>query len=604
VLTVTAGSIGWANSAAGFANPMTTAGDLIDGGTAGAAQRLGIGAAGQVLTVVGGVPAWANSASGFANPMTAQGDMITGGLVGVATRLAAGANGQVLTIVSGSPAWASGQAAASAVVFPSGDATGVTDQANITNAYPANGGEVLLAAGKFYAKPTSGLNCLTPPVQTTAGQSGGSPVCMRGLGASTILFPVGAGVTGINYHRTSGYGAQYGNPAQQQTGYLRDFVIDGTNATGAATGLDWGDGWGYELDLGVVNFNTTGAVAVRQINRVFWTEKCDRIRLRLSNNSTQFYITTALAPAGDHSSEYNMYDISMFCQANQQGIVVDGVNMGGSYMWIRGNMSVSNGSGAAPPNNIACLSIINAAGVTPADGHRWYAGGFYFKVEGNSGNGTGTTFPYMMYSDGVGSVRQCVVGIHDSSLTPANWNGAEFTARGMISDPVLAQLVTGPAGSSSTMANRAASTAITGNLVTFTDGAASWANGTVVFWLANTGGFSAGTAYYVISASSNTCQLSLTPGGGPVTVTSNASGTLDPAGPPMVASGAIQQNYGPDAMVYMTGGTGVTVATQASPVPYSPSVQNPYFIPAGGSITPSYTTAPTWNWAPCGQSQY
>lgn len=38
-------------SAAGMANPMTTAGDLIVGGTSGAPARLGPGAAGQVLTV-------------------------------------------------------------------------------------------------------------------------------------------------------------------------------------------------------------------------------------------------------------------------------------------------------------------------------------------------------------------------------------------------------------------------------------------------------------------------------------------------------------------------------------------------------------------------
>lgn len=43
----------------GFTNPMTAAGDLIIGGTSGAATRLGIGSTGFVLTVVGGVPVWA-----------------------------------------------------------------------------------------------------------------------------------------------------------------------------------------------------------------------------------------------------------------------------------------------------------------------------------------------------------------------------------------------------------------------------------------------------------------------------------------------------------------------------------------------------------------
>jgi hypothetical protein len=44
----------------GMSNPMTTAGDLIVGGSGGAPQRLGVGTSGQMLTVVSGVPAWAN----------------------------------------------------------------------------------------------------------------------------------------------------------------------------------------------------------------------------------------------------------------------------------------------------------------------------------------------------------------------------------------------------------------------------------------------------------------------------------------------------------------------------------------------------------------
>ncbi|MCY1296293.1 hypothetical protein D9M70_456690 [compost metagenome] len=52
-------------TASGMANPMTTSGDLIVGGTAGAAGRLGIGTEGQVLTVASGVPAWAAADSGL-----------------------------------------------------------------------------------------------------------------------------------------------------------------------------------------------------------------------------------------------------------------------------------------------------------------------------------------------------------------------------------------------------------------------------------------------------------------------------------------------------------------------------------------------------------
>lgn len=47
-------------SGLGFANPMTSSGDLIVGGTSGIATRKAIGSTGQVLTVSGGTPIWAN----------------------------------------------------------------------------------------------------------------------------------------------------------------------------------------------------------------------------------------------------------------------------------------------------------------------------------------------------------------------------------------------------------------------------------------------------------------------------------------------------------------------------------------------------------------
>lgn len=68
VLTYDSATSEWKNenSAAGFSNPMTAAGDIIKGGAAGAAERLAIGTAGQVLTVNAGAtaPEWATAAAG------------------------------------------------------------------------------------------------------------------------------------------------------------------------------------------------------------------------------------------------------------------------------------------------------------------------------------------------------------------------------------------------------------------------------------------------------------------------------------------------------------------------------------------------------------
>jgi hypothetical protein len=53
-------------------NPMTTAGDIIIGGTAGVEQRLAIGSTNQVLTVSGGVPVWAAGSVAGPPPVNAQ----------------------------------------------------------------------------------------------------------------------------------------------------------------------------------------------------------------------------------------------------------------------------------------------------------------------------------------------------------------------------------------------------------------------------------------------------------------------------------------------------------------------------------------------------
>jgi hypothetical protein len=57
---------------------------------------------------VDGTSATCPTGSGFANPMTTAGDTIIGGSSGTATRLGAGSDGQVYTMVSGAPAWAAG----------------------------------------------------------------------------------------------------------------------------------------------------------------------------------------------------------------------------------------------------------------------------------------------------------------------------------------------------------------------------------------------------------------------------------------------------------------------------------------------------------------
>ena len=85
---------------------MTSAGDLIVGGTSGTPERLGIGTQGQVLKVGSNGIEWGNDSAGMTNPMTSAGDIIVGGSSGSPSRLAIGTSGQVLTSNGTTANWA------------------------------------------------------------------------------------------------------------------------------------------------------------------------------------------------------------------------------------------------------------------------------------------------------------------------------------------------------------------------------------------------------------------------------------------------------------------------------------------------------------------
>jgi hypothetical protein len=102
-LPIANGGTGAATKAAAFdaLSPMTTAGDIIYGGTSGTGTRLGVGTSGQVLTVsVGGNPSWASPAGvtsigAISGSSTAYGASITSGVLNLAP--ADGTNGGVVT---------------------------------------------------------------------------------------------------------------------------------------------------------------------------------------------------------------------------------------------------------------------------------------------------------------------------------------------------------------------------------------------------------------------------------------------------------------------------------------------------------------------------
>jgi hypothetical protein len=187
------------------------------------------------------------------------------------------------------------------------------------------------------------------------GPTQGDPICLRSSGRARLC-PVGA-ITGLYYHRVNTYGSQVDLLAQRSVGFIKDLTIDGQFASGNAIGFEFGDGWGFDVDVRVVNFSSRtgscnaysspaspGAIGCRIRNTLgttFWTEKNPQIRIQSSNNSVAVYITTSIVGGGGVSNEYNDYWFDLWGNPTQQGVVCDQVNLGGCRVHISGNLGHS-----------------------------------------------------------------------------------------------------------------------------------------------------------------------------------------------------------------------------------------------------------------------
>jgi len=282
--------------------------------------------------------------------------------------------------------------------------------------------------------------------QATNGQTGFGPCSVYGIpGATRILVNYNATLASggaVNMHRTSGYGQQFGNPADPPTGSLKYLIIDGTNAGNNAALLSVGDGWGYEVHQvycdNAAGNNSVGAYFNKQ---VFWSEK-DRFLMHLRGNTIAGIFDTQNA---DVSHEYNWIELFLFCNAGQQGIILqNGVNLGGVNMWLYGNMSSAN-----DPVTAASLAVLNILGANS----RLFEADLHFKSEANPGNGDNVDFPSMIIATANSQgIKQCCGRISGTNFANSQLNGAEFSFRGLIAgDPALAKAFPGAPGSNATI---------------------------------------------------------------------------------------------------------------------------------------------------------
>jgi hypothetical protein len=209
------------------------------------------------------------------------------------------------------------------VGFPGADDSGPINEALLrlpTYTDPETGivyqrGRVLLAAASYNIQ----AGIVKPPMADLAGQ-----------GAGTRLNVSGAAVTGIYSHFGPGGGSQ-----QRKGGTIRDLLIDGTNATGASTGIDIGDGWGHSLErVWIQNFGGAGAIGLAVVNRQSFTEKFTARQVHLIMNSTAAYHFTVVSVI---SQEYQDLQYYIWAPNNANGVTFQGLNWNGR-LEINGNI--------------------------------------------------------------------------------------------------------------------------------------------------------------------------------------------------------------------------------------------------------------------------
>ena len=208
-------------------------------------QMAGVGGAGQVVTSngAGTAPTWQNIPSGFANPMTTNGDIIYENVTPTPVRLPIGSSTNLLTVSSGIPAWEAiptwnQNTTGSAATVPASGITGTTLASGVVTSSLTSVGTIATGvwqgtaiANSYLANSTIGLTSggsLT--ITGSAIALGGAGTINIALGHANTWTAAQTFATPVNINSASGVYQLNGQ------NFLRDYGQTGSVFVGTSAG--------------------------------------------------------------------------------------------------------------------------------------------------------------------------------------------------------------------------------------------------------------------------------------------------------------------------------------------------------------------------------
>jgi hypothetical protein len=357
------------------------------------------------------------------SPMTTAGDIIYGGTSGAGTRLGIGTNGQVLTLASGVPSWASPSGiTALAAIGSTANANGATISGSTLNLEPASssfGGIVTTGTQTFAGAKTFSADLVTNELRVGKGVAGNTTNTVLGKSALTAT----STVTNENIHNTAigistmqnaSATGSYNTSVGSNSGFWNSSGSDNTNF-GYQSGYNTTTGSkniaiGSKAMLGVAGNYLTGAgnnaigfEAMKDIS----TTAADNIAIglsagtKLTTGTKNIFIGSLAGSSISTGSSSNTtglnsvligYDVRPLANGDNNEIVISGYNGTAGTVGLGSNTTLIGNSATTDTRIMGALTLPNTtASTSSTTGALIVSGGVGIAKELNVGATTAST---------------------------------------------------------------------------------------------------------------------------------------------------------------------------------------------------------------------